>query len=389
MNALAINKGASRHSAYDLRGPFHGPEETHTLAVLVDNEAGVLARVIGLFSGRGYNIESLTVAETDHEGHLSRITIVTTGTPAVIEQIKAQLGRLVPVHDVHDLTVEGAAVQRELALIKVAGTGERRVEAMRLADVFRARVVDTTLESFVFELTGAPEKVDAFIAPDAPARPRDVARTGVAADRARTWSDRHAALLTPARRLRRAAGSGKPGACSTSRSTSPGRASPRAPPARSGGPTERLLAVADLHLCRSERLARRGGALLPPYETAATLDRLAAEIAASARPGVCLGDSFDDCAAGAALAAADAGPADRADRRPRLDLDRRQPRPRAARPARQPPGRARASARSPSATRPPATPPPARSPATGIPSSACRSAAARSAGPASSPTTPG
>ena len=149
--------------------------------MLVDNEAGVLARVIGLFSGRGYNIESLTVAETDHEGHLSRITIVTTGTPAVIEQIKAQLGRLVPVHDVHDLTVEGQAVQRELALIKVAGTGDKRVEAMRLADVFRARVVDTTLESFVFEITGAPDKVDAFIALMRPLGRIDVARTGVAA----------------------------------------------------------------------------------------------------------------------------------------------------------------------------------------------------------------
>jgi acetolactate synthase-1/3 small subunit len=181
MNALALKKGASRHSAYDLRGPLDQHEETHTLAVLVDNEAGVLARVIGLFSGRGYNIDSLTVAETDHEGHLSRITIVTTGTPAVIEQIKAQLGRLVPVHDVHDLTVEGQAVQRELALIKVAGTGERRVEAMRLADVFRAKVVDTTLESFVFELTGIPDKIDAFIALMRPLGVTDVARTGVAA----------------------------------------------------------------------------------------------------------------------------------------------------------------------------------------------------------------
>jgi acetolactate synthase-1/3 small subunit len=181
MNALAIKKGASRHSAYELRGPLDQHEETHTLAVLVDNEAGVLARVIGLFSGRGYNIDSLTVAETDHQGHLSRITIVTTGTPAVIEQIKAQLGRLVPVHDVHDLTVEGQAVQRELALIKVAGTGERRVEAMRLADVFRAKVVDTTLESFVFELTGTPEKVDAFIALMRPLGLVDIARTGVAA----------------------------------------------------------------------------------------------------------------------------------------------------------------------------------------------------------------
>jgi acetolactate synthase I/III small subunit len=181
MNALAIKKGASSHSAYNLRNPLGDHQETHTLAVLVDNEAGVLARVIGLFSGRGYNIESLTVAETDHEGHVSRITIVTTGTPAVIEQIKAQLGRMVPVHDVHDLTVEGPAVARELALIKVTGTGERRVEAMRLSDVFRAKVVDTTLESFVFEITGTPEKVDAFIALMRPLGRIDVARTGVAA----------------------------------------------------------------------------------------------------------------------------------------------------------------------------------------------------------------
>jgi acetolactate synthase I/III small subunit len=181
MNALALKKGSSSHSAYNLRNPLGDHQETHTLAVLVDNEAGVLARVIGLFSGRGYNIESLTVAETDHEGHVSRITIVTTGTPAVIEQIKAQLGRLVPVHDVHDLTVEGPAVERELALIKVAGTGDRRVEAMRLSDVFRAKVVDTTLESFVFEITGTSEKVDAFIALMRPLGVVDVARTGIAA----------------------------------------------------------------------------------------------------------------------------------------------------------------------------------------------------------------
>ena len=181
MNALHIKKGASRHSAYDLRGPLDQREETHTLAVLVDNEAGVLARVIGLFSGRGYNIDSLTVAETDHLGHRSRITIVTTGTPAVIEQIKAQLSRLVPVHEVHDLTVEGPAVERELGLIKVAGTGERRVEAMRLAEVFRARVVDSTLESFVFEITGAPDKIDAFIALMRPLGETEVARTGIAA----------------------------------------------------------------------------------------------------------------------------------------------------------------------------------------------------------------
>ncbi len=181
MNALHIKRGASSHSAYDLRSTLGDREESHTLAVLVDNEAGVLARVIGLFSGRGYNIDSLTVAETDHTGHRSRITVVTTGTPAVIEQIKAQLGRLVPVHEVHDLTVEGAAVERELGLIKVEGTGEKRVEAMRLADVFRARVVDTTLESFVFEITGAPSKVDAFVELMRPLGLVEIARTGVAA----------------------------------------------------------------------------------------------------------------------------------------------------------------------------------------------------------------
>ncbi len=162
MSALKIKKGASRKSAYDLRDPNSNVIERHTLAVVVENEAGVLARVIGLFAGRGYNIESLTVAETDHEGHLSRITIVTTGTPAVIEQIKAQLGRVVPVHEVHDLTVEGRTVERELGLFKVTGSGEARVEALRLADIFRANVVDSTLESFTFEITGTPEKIDAF-----------------------------------------------------------------------------------------------------------------------------------------------------------------------------------------------------------------------------------
>ena len=181
MNALNIERGSSSHSAYDLKNPLGDRQERHTLTVLVDNEAGVLARVIGLFSGRGYNIDSLTVAETDHTGHRSRITVVTTGTPAVIEQIKAQLGRLVPVHQVNDLTVEGPSVQRELALIKVASSGEKRVEAMRLAEVFRARVVDTTLASFVFELTGAPDKVDAFIELMRPLGLAEVARTGVAA----------------------------------------------------------------------------------------------------------------------------------------------------------------------------------------------------------------
>jgi acetolactate synthase-1/3 small subunit len=181
MNALKISKGSSRKSAYNLRSNLGEEIETHTIAVLVDNEAGVLARVIGLFSGRGYNIESLTVAEVDHVEHLSRITIVTTGTPAVIEQIKAQLARIVPVHDVHDLTVEGPSVERELALIKVVCTGEHRVEALRTSGVFRANVVDSTLSSFVFELTGTPEKVDAFVELMRPLGLADVARTGVAA----------------------------------------------------------------------------------------------------------------------------------------------------------------------------------------------------------------
>lgn len=154
---------------------------THTIAVLVDNEAGVLGRVIGLFSGRGYNIESLTVSEVDHHERLSRINIVTTGTPMVIEQIKAQLGRLVPVHRVRDLTSEGPSVQRELALVKVASTGERRVESLRIADIFRARVVDSTNESFVFEIVGKTGKLDAFIRLMEPLGLIDVSRTGVAA----------------------------------------------------------------------------------------------------------------------------------------------------------------------------------------------------------------
>ena len=181
MSALKIKKGSTKHSAYNLRPTFSDVQETHTLAVLVDNEAGVLARVIGLFSGRGYNIESLTVAEVDHEGHLSRITIVTTGTPQVIEQIKAQRGRIVPVHEVHDLTVEGSAVERELALLKVSGSGDKRVEALRLADIFRAHVVDSTLDSFVFQITGTSEKVDAFADLMRPLGLIETARTGVAA----------------------------------------------------------------------------------------------------------------------------------------------------------------------------------------------------------------
>ena len=154
---------------------------THTISVLVDNEAGVLARVIGLFSGRGYNIDSLTVAEVDDGARTSRITVVTTGTPMVIEQIKAQLGRLVPVHRVVDLTEETDSVERELALIKVSGNGEARVEALRMSEAFRAHVVDATPDNFVFELTGRTEKINAFISLMRPLGLKEVSRTGVAA----------------------------------------------------------------------------------------------------------------------------------------------------------------------------------------------------------------
>jgi acetolactate synthase I/III small subunit len=155
--------------------------ETHTLSVIVDNEPGVLARVIGLFSGRGYNIDSLTVSETEHEKHLSRITIVTRGTPMVIEQIKNQLDRLVPVHRVVDMTLAGACIERELAMVKVRGKGEQRVEALRLADAFRARVIDASIESFIFEITGASEKIEQFIALMLPLGLVEVSRTGVVA----------------------------------------------------------------------------------------------------------------------------------------------------------------------------------------------------------------
>jgi acetolactate synthase-1/3 small subunit len=155
--------------------------ESRTLCILVDNEPGVLARVIGLFSGRGYNIDSLTVSETEHEKHLSRITIVTSGTPMVIEQIKNQLDRLVPVHRVIDLTIGGPAIQRELGMVKVRGTGEHRMEALRLAGAFRARVIDATTESFVFEITGASEKIESFINLMLPIGLVEVSRTGVVA----------------------------------------------------------------------------------------------------------------------------------------------------------------------------------------------------------------
>ena len=155
--------------------------ERHTFSILVDNEPGVLARIASLFSGRGYNIESLTVSETDEERRLSRFTVVTTGTPMVLQQIRNQLDRLVPVHSVTDLTVTGQPIERELALVKVAGKGEKRIEALRLADAFKAEVVDATTEHFVFELTGRTSKIEQFIAIMQPMGLVEVCRTGIAA----------------------------------------------------------------------------------------------------------------------------------------------------------------------------------------------------------------
>lgn len=177
---MVRKKQSGAQSVYGT-GPKDGPEATHTLSILVENEPGVLARVIGLFSGRGYNIESLTVAETDHANNLSRVTVLCSGTASVIEQIKNQLDRLIPVHRVTDLTLEGAHVERELALVKVSGKGEKRIEALRTADIFRARVIDTTPESYVFEVTGSSEKVNAFIELMQGLGMIDVSRTGVAA----------------------------------------------------------------------------------------------------------------------------------------------------------------------------------------------------------------
>ncbi len=153
----------------------------HVISLIVDNEAGVLARVIGLVACRGYNIESLTVAEIDAERGLSRINILTSGTKRIIEQIKAQLGRLIPVHEVRDLTEEGPSVARELALVKVIGTGDKRNEALRIGDIFRSNVVDSTVQSFVFEIVGASQKIDAFIDLMRPLGLVEVSRTGIAA----------------------------------------------------------------------------------------------------------------------------------------------------------------------------------------------------------------
>ncbi len=176
MNANLLPTG----SAYFLTKETQETEK-HTLSVLVDNEPGILARVVGLFSARGYNIDSLTVSETEHNKRLSRITVVVVATAKTLVQIKLQLERLIPVHKVHDLTAEGASIERELALIKVAGSGEHRAETLRLADAFRAQIVDASVTSFVFELTGKSSKIDSFIALMAPLGLVEVVRTGLAA----------------------------------------------------------------------------------------------------------------------------------------------------------------------------------------------------------------
>ncbi|MEZ5844662.1 MAG: acetolactate synthase small subunit [Hyphomicrobiaceae bacterium] len=166
----------------------HYPEQvgrqeivSRTLSVLVDNEPGVLSRIAGLFSGRGYNIDSLTVTETEHEKHLSRFTIVTRGTPAVIEQIKHQLERMVPVHKVIDLTLQTESIERELALVKVAGKGEKRIEALRLAEIYRAQVIDASTEHFVFEITGPTPEIERFLRIMSELGLVEVSRTGIAA----------------------------------------------------------------------------------------------------------------------------------------------------------------------------------------------------------------
>jgi acetolactate synthase-1/3 small subunit len=168
-------------SSHYPNAPVAQPVARHTLAVIVDNEPGVLARIAGLFSGRGYNIESLTVSETEHDKHISRITVVTSGTAHIIDQIKAHLDRLIPVHRVVDLTLQGESLERELALVKVVGKGEHRVEAMRLAAAFGARTLDASLTSFVFELTGSTEEIERFIKLMTVVGLTEVSRTGIAA----------------------------------------------------------------------------------------------------------------------------------------------------------------------------------------------------------------
>ncbi|MCE2988374.1 MAG: acetolactate synthase small subunit [Phenylobacterium sp.] len=165
-------------SVYDLAHEDQ-VENLATFAILVDNEPGVLHRLVGLFAARGYNIESLTVAETDRNAHTSRVTIVTRGAPQVLTQIEAQLQKMVATRHVQDVTRDPNGLERELALVKVKGVGADRVEALRISEIFRARVLDTTIDSFIFELTGASSKIDKFIDLMRPLGLVELARTGV------------------------------------------------------------------------------------------------------------------------------------------------------------------------------------------------------------------
>lgn len=169
------------HSTYEII-ERDNLEERHIIGILVDNEFGVLSRVIGLFSSRGYNINSLTVSEVDVERNLSRITIATTGTPAVITQILALLDRLVPVHEVRDLTMDSPHIERTLGLVKViTQTSEARSEAQKIADRFGARTIDSTTESFIFELSDTSDNLNHFIDVLTPYGVKEICRTGITA----------------------------------------------------------------------------------------------------------------------------------------------------------------------------------------------------------------
>ncbi|MCK5480076.1 MAG: acetolactate synthase small subunit [Gammaproteobacteria bacterium] len=149
----------------------------HIISILMENEAGALSRVAGLFSARGYNIESLTVAPTE-DPSLSRMTLVTRGTDEIIEQITKQLNKLIDVVKLMDMT-EGPHIEREMMLIKVQAEGDKRNELKRISDIFRGRVIDVTNKTYTIELTGAGDKLDAFIQTLDPGLIIEVVRSGV------------------------------------------------------------------------------------------------------------------------------------------------------------------------------------------------------------------
>ncbi|MHB0872266.1 MAG: acetolactate synthase small subunit [Acidithiobacillus ferrooxidans] len=151
----------------------------HIISILLENEAGALSRVAGLFSARGYNIEAMTVAPT-HDPSISRMTVATRGSEEIMEQVLKQLNKLVEVVRVHDLT-EGPHIERELMLVKVHAMGPDREEVKRLSDIFRGRIIDVTDRSYTMELTGTGEKLDAFIQSLDPGMVIEVVRSGASA----------------------------------------------------------------------------------------------------------------------------------------------------------------------------------------------------------------